>query len=116
MMADAFRLSVAPNGDALVGEALERLLAEKLGPAIQANARRTVPVEYGNLKAAIIVQVKLDGSDSILQVGVDPEADGRPHPEQGPTDYGLHVELGTSKMAAQPYLRPAILQAGGTAL
>jgi HK97 gp10 family phage protein len=114
MMADAFRLAVAPGADHLIGEALERLLAEKLGPKIQANARRTVPVEYGNLKAAIVIQVHLDGSDSVLQVGVDPDAPGRPHPEQGPTDYGLHVEIGTSKMAAQPYLRPAILQAGGT--
>jgi HK97 gp10 family phage protein len=112
-MADALRLTVAANADDLVGEALEHLLADRLGPAIQANARRSVPVRFGNLKAAIIVQVDLAGSDSILQVGVDPEADGRPHPEEGPTDYGAFVELGTSKMAAQPYLRPAILQAGG---
>lgn len=115
-MADALQLFVAPNADGLIGEALERLLAEKLGPAIQGNARRTVPVRDGNLKAAIVVQVKLDGSESTLQVGVDPLADGRPHPEQGPTDYGVFVELGTSKAAAQPFLRPAVLQAGGSVL
>ena len=28
-------------------------------------------------------------------------------------DYALHVELGTSKMSAQPYLRPAMLQVTG---
>lgn len=111
-MADALRLTVAVNADQLVGDALEHLLAEKLGPAIQANARRSVPVRLGNLKAAIVIQVDRAGAESVLQVGVDPEAEGRPHPEEGPTNYGALVELGTSKMAAQPYLRPAILQAG----
>jgi HK97 gp10 family phage protein len=112
-MADALRLIVTPNVDGLIGEQLEKLLAEKIGPHIQENARRTVPVRDGNLKAAIIIQVHLDGADSTLQVGVDPEAPGRPHPEQGPTDYSVFVELGTSRQAAQPYLRPAALQAGG---
>lgn len=106
----ALRIRVAPGVDGLVGRALEDYFAKTLGPRIQENARRTVPVRTGDLKRAIIVQVRLDGDTSTLQVGVDPHAPGVQHP---PVDYSVHVELGTSRQAAQPYLRPAILQAGG---
>jgi hypothetical protein len=108
----ALRIQVAPGADGLVGKSLEEYLEKTLGPRIQENARRTVPVRTGDLKRAIIVQVRLDGDTSTLQVGVDPHAPGVEHP---PVDYSVHVELGTSRQAAQPYLRPAILQAGGRA-
>lgn len=101
-----FRLTVAPNADQAVGDALEQYLTEKLGPKIQANARRTVPVRSGDLKKSIVIQVHAAGPDSTLQVGVDQDIAG--------VDYGTFVELGTSRAAAQPYMRPAVLQAGGT--
>lgn len=104
------RINVSGSFDGRLGEALERFLAEDLGPPIQAAAKRTVPVKTGDLKRAIVVQVKRDGDASTLQVGVDPYAPDVEHP---PVDYGAHVELGTSRQAAQPYLRPAILQATG---
>jgi HK97 gp10 family phage protein len=112
----SIRIQVAPGVDGLVGRSLEEYLAETLGPRIQEKARNTVATRSGNLKASIIVQVRLDGDTSTLQVGVDPHAPGRPHPELGPTDYSVHVELGTSRQAAQPYLRPALEQAGGRAI
>jgi HK97 gp10 family phage protein len=99
------RIRVAPGVDGLIGKTLEEYLAKTLGPRIQENARRTVPVRTGDLKDSIVVQVRLDGDKSTLQVGVDPAIHH--------VDYSVHVELGTSKQAAQPYLRPAILQAGG---
>lgn len=104
------RIRAVPGVDGLVGEALEKYLAETLGPKIQQAAKRTVPVRTGDLKRSIIIQVRRDGDDSTLQVGVDPNAPGVLHP---PVDYGAHVELGTSKAPAQPYLLPALLQAGG---
>lgn len=110
MMADGFRFVINPSADDAIGDALEDFLTDKLGPRIQANARRTVPVAEGNLKRAIILQVERDGDDSTLQVGVDPHAPGITVDE---VDYGRYVELGTSRMAAQPYLRPAVYQARG---
>lgn len=113
MARDRLRIVVDPQATGKVGDALETYFAETLGPRIQGNARRTVPVDLGNLKASIVIQVVRDGDDSTLQVGVDELAEGRPHPEEGPTDYGPFVELGTSKAPAQPFLRPAVLQAKG---
>jgi hypothetical protein len=55
--------------------------------------------------------VTRDGDDSTLQVGVDPRAVRIP--SKVPPTTAAHVELGTSKQAAQPYLRPALLQATG---
>lgn len=104
-MADAFRIVVNTSADALIGEALEKFFTDKLGPRIQENAKRTVPVLSGDLKDSIVVQVQLDGSDSVLQVGVDEDPHG--------VDYGRYVEEGTSRQAAQPYLRPAVYQARG---
>jgi HK97 gp10 family phage protein len=104
-----FRIVVNAATDDLVGNALSDYFESKLGPRIQANAKRTVPVDLGNLKRSIIVQVQR-GDQPVLQVGVDPHAPGITIPE---VEYGRYVEQGTSKMAAQPYLRPAVYQARG---
>lgn len=112
-MPDAFRIVVDPRADGMIGEALLAFVAEKLGPKIQDNAKRTVPIDTGDLKNSIIVQVERTGDDVTLQVGVDLDAPGVKHP---PTNYGRYVEEGTSKMAAQPYLRPAVYQARGAIL
>lgn len=106
----AFRLVVTADTGDRVGEALAVYFSTKLGPRIQQNAQRTVPVDLGNLKRSIIVQVQTEGTDPVLQVGVDPHAPGITIDE---VDYGRMVEQGTSKMAAQPYLRPAVYQARG---
>ena len=53
-----------------------------------------VPVDSGNLQSTIDVEV--DGETVNLVAG----GNG--------VDYHLHVEFGTVKMAAQPYMRPAI--------
>lgn len=107
----ALVIKVAPGADVKINEALGDYFATRLGPAIQANARRTVPVgsktysdaegsHPGLLKRSIIVQVRKNGAKSILQVG-------------SPLKYAAYVELGTSRQAPQPYLRPALLQARG---
>lgn len=59
---------------------------------IEGQAKTIVPVDTGNLKNSI--QTEPGDSDLTKYVG--------PH-----TDYAVHVEYGTYKMRAQPYLRPA---------
>lgn len=55
------------------------------------SAKNRAPVDTGNLKGSIGASF-----------------DGDLHAEIGPTaDYGYWVEMGTSRMAPQPYLAPA---------
>lgn len=61
---------------------------------IAEEARRLVPVDTGALQSTIGVEV--EGETVNLVAG----GDG--------VDYQAYVEFGTSKMAAQPYMRPAI--------
>ena len=63
---------------------------------IEADAKRNAPVDTGNLRSAITSMVEQIAADAMQgQVGA-------------PVEYALFVELGTSKMSAQPYLRPAL--------
>jgi HK97 gp10 family phage protein len=70
----------------LAGKNVTLQLAEAIAKAAKENA----PVDTGKLRDSI--EVKSDGEVRI-EVGVE---------------YGVAVEYGTYKMAAQPYLRPAI--------
>lgn len=99
------RIRVSPRADDAIGESVAELLREKVGPRIRDNAARTVPVRSGDLKRSIVLQVAEEADGAVLQVGVDEDIAG--------VNYGGHVEDGTSKQAAQPYLRPAVYQAQG---
>lgn len=100
-----FRIVIDSAADGRIGQALSEYFAAQLGPRIQQNAKRAVPVDTGDLKDSIVVQVET-GDRPVLQVGVDSDIHA--------VDYGRYVEEGTSRMAAQPYLRPAVYQARGT--
>jgi len=81
---------------------LESALADKMEAVVGRvvkNAKRIVPVDTHNLQDNIEGEVGLEAGKVIGRVGTDVE-------------YGLYVEQGTSRMAAQPWLRPAALQAG----
>lgn len=63
---------------------------------IERDAKKNAPVDTGNLRASIESEVRLEGSDTLAGfVGTN-------------TDYAPFVELGTSRMSAQPFLRPAV--------
>ena len=64
---------------------------------VQGTARVNAPVDTGFLRESIEVAFMGDGRGSSMTsiVGVG-------------ANYGLFVELGTSKMGAQPYLFPAV--------
>lgn len=59
---------------------------------VETHAKLLVPVDTGFLRSSITV-------DEVTPL----EAIIGPH-----TDYAEHVEFGTSRMAAQPYMRPAL--------
>lgn len=59
---------------------------------LQAHAQSNAPVDTGTLRNSIQAR-RIGPAAWVVEVGAD---------------YGVHVEWGTVKMAAQPYLRPAI--------
>ena len=73
-----------------IKEAIRSALRE-IGRVAVEHATDKVPVRTGNLKSSIAY----DSDDERVIIGSD-------------VYYASYVELGTSKMAAQPYLRPAV--------
>ena len=67
---------------------------ERIVIAATADAQRYAPVATGVLRSSISYVRKGPGSYSIIATA----------------PYAVYVELGTSRMAAQPYLRPALYQ------
>lgn len=64
--------------------------------AIQADAQAAAPVDTGNLMGSISTTITGDGRSGSMSAEVGPTA-----------EYGVYQELGTSVMAAQPYMVPA---------
>ena len=83
------------NLERLQGDERRRAQADGLEAGariVETYAKLTAPVDTGFLRNSILV-------DS----ATDTEAIIAPH-----TDYAEHVEFGTERQAAQPYMRPAI--------
>lgn len=62
---------------------------------VESAAKRLCPVDTGRLRASITHDLSEDVRGLFAQVGTDVE-------------YAKYVELGTSRMSAQPFLRPAL--------
>lgn len=78
-------------------EAKAKLRAlEKIGILVEGRAADNAPVDTGRLKNSIKSEV--DGDFAIIGTAVE---------------YAPYQELGTSRMKAQPYLRPAVNQSQG---
>ena len=69
----------------------KRRWLEEAGSSIQGQAKELAPVRRGNLRKSISYRIQND--ESIIFT---------------PVQYAPYVEYGTYKMAAQPYLRPAV--------
>lgn len=109
MAINASGFSVTLSGFPELADSLEHLadsetVQEILGSAVVqggvivvTDAKRRVPVDTGNLQRSIHLEYATDAGDkqAAVEVGTD-------------VDYGKYVEFGTSRMAAQPYLRPAL--------
>lgn len=79
-----------------------------LGQALGARAQRLVPKRTFALHDTISAEVTRVGAKVKVSVGA-----GGPSSNGVNVDYALYVERGTSRMAAQPFLRPAMLQTAG---
>ncbi len=73
---------------------------EKLGQAIGARMQRLVPKRSWALHDSISTETEVGNSRVTTTIGFGSDD----------VDYGLHVERGTSRQAAQPFARPALLQ------
>lgn len=73
-------------------ETLADSIVAKAALDIQAHAQTRAPVDTGRLKNSIQAY-KVASAHWRVVVGAE---------------YGVHVEWGTSRMAAQPYLQPAV--------
>lgn len=67
-------------------------IVKEHGANLQKKAQRNAPIDTGNLKRSIGLEIKNDG------LSAETEATA---------DYSAYVELGTRFMQAQPYLGPA---------
>lgn len=76
---------------------------QNLGQAIGSRMQRLVPKRSWSLHDTISAETKRNGSKVTTTVGFG----------SGKVGYGMYVERGTSKMAAQPFARPAFMQVTG---
>lgn len=92
------RVRVVPYGPGL--DALERhvrdAVVQPVAKAVAEDMRRYVPVLTGDLRRTIRVEIL--GLEARVWFG----------DVSSGVDYHLYQEYGTSKMAAQPYARPAL--------
>ena len=66
-------------------------------------AKTLVPVKYGRLKKSIGIIKRRSKNRNIISFSVSPRKGGK-----NDGFYGRFIELGTSKMSAKPFLRPAL--------
>lgn len=78
----------SPNG--AVGKDLTRRTIK-----VNNRAKQLCPVDTGRLRASISWRMERDGDQVVGVVGTNVE-------------YAAYVELGTRRMSARPYLRPAL--------
>lgn len=65
------------------------------------HAKRIAPVDTGRLRSSITHEVGGDAEGIVARVGTNVE-------------YAAHLEYGTVRMSARPFLRPALAQIAGT--
>lgn len=86
-------------GDKVLNDISDKLYHRmKLASAfVQGEAKRRAPKDTGRLYKSITKEVRREGKESVGIIGTNVE-------------YAIFQEYGTSKMSAQPYLRPSILE------
>lgn len=88
--------------------ALHLLLHAKHGPAARAVERKCIRVQSTAIQLCPVDTGRLQGT---IEYHLDEDSDGVFGIVAAHTEYAAFVELGTSRMAAQPYLRPALAAA-----
>lgn len=79
--------------------AVGKFVAKKV---VQVNrgAKRLAPVDTGRLRSSITYEIGQEGTVIVGRVGTN-------------VHYAPYLELGTRRMRARPFLRPALAAAGG---
>jgi HK97 gp10 family phage protein len=90
MLKAAFKRKKRTNWDGNLAEAVDRFL-EEAATHVEGEAKVRAPYKTGRLRDSITHRVNAD----VAIVGT-------------PVEYATHVEYGTVKMEAQPYMRPAL--------
>ena len=93
------RVTLDAGGMALLSRVVDARLVHPITDAVADDMRRLVPVLTGDLRSTIRVEHRA-GSGRVYFGDA-----GRG------IDYHLYVEFGTSRMAAQPFARPALYRA-----
>lgn len=70
-------------------------MVEKVSKEIADDVRSDAPVDTGALRGSVYSETETEGNKTTGRVGYA-------------TGYGIYVEEGTSRMAAQPTLKPAL--------
>ena len=101
-MADAISVRIRITKVVDDGDLLEQIEPRmtSLGQAIGVRMQRLVPKKTWALHDSIIAETHRDRDAVTTTVSFG----------GGDVDYGMYVEQGTSRMAAQPFARPALLQ------
>ena len=89
-----YRFEPDYNGLAALHVETDAQTVPRLTDAIYDDSQRYVPVLTGALRAS--GRKEVHGGTGLVVYG-----------DEGEVDYAVYQEMGTSKMAAQPYLRPA---------
>lgn len=77
-----------------------RNATEQCGLICEGYAKKECPVDTGYLRNSITHETSVDGTAYAAVIGTN-------------TEYAKHVEMGTSKQRAQPYLKPAAADHAG---
>jgi HK97 gp10 family phage protein len=98
---DALDAALARVAASISGEQLEQLARQALAGTAE-HARGHVAVETGEVRNAIAVTGHYSATKATAAVEVLGSGPG------GPAREAIFLEFGTSKMAAEPFLRPAL--------
>ncbi len=99
-----------------IPEAFEKAALEALDEATRRgvdHAKAVAPVDTGALRKSIRQEPKPRREDGYYEAGISAGGGGVVNPRTGrEVDYAGFVEWGTSRAPAQPYLTPALYEAG----
>lgn len=90
----SMRIQFSPDAQAKIDKMVQEYMENTVLPKITEAAKRIAPIDTGELQGSI----HYTSADGRYYVGADAE-------------HASFVEQGTSKMAAQPFLRPAMTTA-----
>jgi len=105
----------------IMGKKVVNKSAYEIGLVVEGQAKELGPVKTGRLMASITTQSSTEGTSPKGKGAVASDVIQKPNDDMEvfvgtPVEYGPHMEFGTIKTDAQPFLRPALDLAQGKVL